>query len=164
MVIRAQHGSPARVAPRGYTLPELVAVLVIAGVLAAVALPRLNPALDLRADTTRDQVVAALRHAGATAVGHRRLVCATVAATSVSLQIAAANPATACGTALPGPTGTAAVASSASISQTPAGTLHFQPSGRVTSDAAGLNAGLWTLGVSGTSTPISLIGETGHVE
>ncbi|MEY4750877.1 MAG: hypothetical protein RIQ60_3091 [Pseudomonadota bacterium] len=151
---------------RGFTLPELVAVLVIVGALAAVALPRLDGALNLRADGYRDQIVAALRLAGASAVSHRRLVCATVDASSVRLTIAAANPALACTAALPGVTGGAAAALSsggASSSLAPAGTLYFQPSGRVTSDAAGLNAGLWTLSVSGAPV-INLIGETGHVE
>jgi prepilin-type N-terminal cleavage/methylation domain-containing protein len=156
-------------ASRGFTVPELVAVLVIAAVLAAVAMPRLDLALNLRADTYRDQIVAALRYAASSAISHRRLVCATVSASSVTLSLAPSNPASGCTAALPGVAsgaggGAAAVSSGGSTSAlAPPGTIYFQPSGRVTSDGAGMTAGLWTLSVSGTS-PISLIGETGHVE
>jgi hypothetical protein len=48
-------------------------------------------------------------------------------------------------------------------SLTPAGTIYFQPSGRVTSDAAGVDAGQWRITVSGSSAVV-LTGETGHVE
>jgi prepilin-type N-terminal cleavage/methylation domain-containing protein len=154
---------------RGFTLPELVAVMVIAGVLAAVALPRLNVALNLRADTYHDQIVAALRLAGASAVSHRRLVCAAVGSSTVTLAIAAANPASSCSTALPGVAtgaggGAAAFSSGGSTSSVaPAGTLFFQPSGRISRDGAGLSAGSWSISVSG-STSIAVVGETGHVE
>jgi Tfp pilus assembly protein FimT len=143
--------------------------MVIAGVLAAVALPHLDGALNLRADTYRDQIVAALRLAGASAVSHRRLVCATVGATTVTLAIAAANPAGSCSAALPGVAGGAAGGAAAfssggsTSSVTPAGMLYFQPSGRITSDGAGLNAGTWTIRVSGAGA-IGVMGETGHVE
>jgi MSHA pilin protein MshC len=150
---------------RGFTLPELVAVLVVAGVLAAVTLPKLQGALALRDDAGHDEVVSALRHARQTAVSHRRLVCASVGATSVSLTIAAANPATACTASLPGPDGSAAYAStgSGSASLSPAGTIYFQPTGRATSDGAGNSVSSRSIAVTGSDT-ITVIGETGHVE
>ena len=149
---------------RGFTLPELIAVMVIIGVLAVVAMPKFDVALNLRADTYRDQIVAALRYAHSSAASHRRLVCASVGSNAVNLGIAAANPASACSATLPGVDGGAAASSSASTSSvSPAGTLYFQPSGRVTSDAAGVSAGLWRISVSGASA-ITLTGETGHVE
>jgi prepilin-type N-terminal cleavage/methylation domain-containing protein len=156
-----------RPCPRGFTLPELVAVLVIAGVLAAVAMPRLDGALNLRADTYRDQVIAALRYAGTSAVSHRRLVCASVATTTVTLTVAAIHPATSCSAVLPGVADGGAAAAQGrggtSSTVTPAGTIYFQPSGRVTLDGAGASAGQWRIDVSG-STAIVLTGETGHVE
>lgn len=151
---------------RGFTLPELVIVLVLLGVLAAVALPRLGAASAMRETAWRDQVVAALRHARATAISHRRLVCATVQSGSVQLAIAAAHGAAACNTALSAPDGTAAWASEAATIATtvsPAGTLYFQPSGRVSSDAAGLVASGRTISIGG-ETAIRVIGETGHVD
>lgn len=151
---------------RGFTLPELVAVLVMISVLAVTALPRLQGALSFRDDGWRDQVVAALRLAHKTAVGHRRLVCADVASDRVTLSIAAANPATACTASLTGPDGTASVAAAgggAAASVSPAGTVYFQPSGRVSRDGAGSQVAGRTITISG-QTAILVVGETGHVE
>jgi MSHA pilin protein MshC len=151
---------------RGFTLPELVMVLVLVGVLAAVALPKLDAALTLRNTAWHDQVVAALRQARGTALAHRRLVCADVATGSVQLSIATTHPASACVTPLPGPDGQAAFArddAAAATTVLPAGTLYFQPTGRVTRDGAGTLAGDRTVTVAGEDT-IVVIGETGHVE
>jgi prepilin-type N-terminal cleavage/methylation domain-containing protein len=150
----------------GFTLPELVMVLMLVAVLAAVALPKLDGALSMRSTAWRDQVLAALRHARSVAQSHRRLVCATVATGSVTLQIAAAHPANACTSTLPGPDGAAAFAVDASAIATtlaPGGNLYFQPSGRVTSDGAGSAAANRTITIAG-ETDIVVIGETGHVE
>lgn len=149
---------------RGFTLAELVAVMIILGVLAATALPKLTGALSLRNDSFHDQVVSALRYAHQVAASHRRLVCATIDASGISLNVAATNPATACSTALPGPDGQSSYASNAiGIGLSPTGTLYFQPSGRVSSDGAGGSVTDWTITVTGADT-ISVIGETGHVE
>ncbi len=151
---------------RGFTLPELVMVLVLVGVLAAVALPKLDAALTLRNTAWHDQVVAALRQARGTAIAHRRLVCADVATGSVQLSIATIHPASACGTLLPGPDGQPAFAvdaAAAATSVAPAGTLYFQPSGRVTRDGAGTLVADRAVSVAGEDA-IVVIGETGHVE
>ena len=58
---------------------ELIAVLLMVGALAAVALPRMDGALALRGAAWRDQVKAGLLHARALAQGHRRLTCVTLA-------------------------------------------------------------------------------------
>lgn len=151
----------------GFTLNELVIVMVIGAILAAFAIPKFNAALSLRDDAWRDSLVSALRIAQKTAVSHRRLVCATVSNTSVTLNVASANPATACDSALLGPNGTATFAT-ASDSQTttgvsPAGVIFFQPDGRVTSDGAGVTSSSRTITPSGTIA-IGIVGETGHVE
>ncbi|MFO1219343.1 MAG: prepilin-type N-terminal cleavage/methylation domain-containing protein [Burkholderiaceae bacterium] len=150
---------------RGFTLPELVIVLVLLGVLSAVALPKMGSALAMRETAWRDQVVAALRLACSTAISHRRLVCASVASGSVQLAIAPTPGATACTAVLTAPDGSATWAAEPSgIATTisPAGTLYFQPSGRVTSDGAGASASSRTIAIAGESA-ITLIGETGHV-
>lgn len=151
--------------PRGFTLPELVSVLLLISVLAAVVLPRFDGALLLRNDAWRDEVLAALRSAHQTALSHRRLVCADIAATEVRLRIAAANPASACNSVLAGPDGALAATSIArgtSASVAPAGPLYFQPSGRITSDGAGLWAASRTFTIAGAD-DIVVIGETGLV-
>lgn len=162
----ARSSERARASSRGFTLPELIAVLLLIGILAATAVPRLQGALSFRDDGWRDQVVAALRYAHKVSVGHRRLVCANVGAAGVTLSIASSNPATACNTALPGPEGSALAADSkggAAASVSPGGTLFFQPSGRVSTDAGGSSAVTRTITIAG-QTPIVLVGETGHVE
>jgi len=151
----------------GFTLNELVLVLVIAGILAAVALPKLQSALTLRDDAWHDSLIGAMRTAQKTAVSHRRVVCANVANTSVTLTIATANPAVSCNAALLGPDGSATFASAsnaqATTSVSPAGIIYFQPDGRVTTDLAGANSSDRTLTLSGASA-ITLLGETGYVE
>jgi MSHA pilin protein MshC len=156
----------ARSSSRGFTLPELVAVLILIGVLSVSALPKLQYALTVRDDGWHDAIVAALRHAHTISISRRRLVCASVGASAVTLTIASANPATSCDTALPGLNGNAQAASSnggATASISPAGVAYFQPSGRISTDGAGSATAARTISITGQP-DIALIAETGHVE
>lgn len=151
---------------RGFTLPELIAVLLLVGILSVSVIPKLQGVLSYRDDAWRDQVIAALHYAHKAAVSHRRLVCANVDTDGVTLSIASANPATSCGAALPGLDGQTHFAASkgaAAATVSPAGPLYFQPSGRVSADGAGSSALSRTVGIAGTAS-IVLVGETGHVE
>lgn len=157
--------SSERARQAGFTLVELIAILIVVGVLAVVAMPKLDAGSSLRNDAARDEVLAALRLAGQTAQSHRRLVCAEVTSSAVTLRIASARGATACDTAYAGPDGQAAFtanAGGATLSLAPAGTLYFQPDGRVTSDGAGATSSSRTLTVSNASS-ITIAGETGYV-
>lgn len=159
------------VSQRGFTMNELIMVLVIGGVLAAFAVPKLISFMGVRDDAWRDALAGSMRMAQKFAVGHRRLVCATVTDTTVTLRIASANPATSCNTDLPGPSGSTTFATASNSQATtvvsaggsPAGILYFQPDGRVTSDGAGANAVDWTITPTAAAA-ISILGETGHVE
>jgi prepilin-type N-terminal cleavage/methylation domain-containing protein len=155
------------VSQRGFTMNELVMVLVIGGVLAAFAVPKLASFMGVRDDAWRDALASSMRMAQKFAVGHRRLVCASVANTEVSLRIASVNPATACNTNLPGPDGSAVFARASNAQATtvvsPSATIFFQPDGRVTTDGAGTNAVDWTLTPTDAAV-ITIFGETGHVE
>lgn len=149
----------------GFTMIELVVVMLVASVLAVVALPRLDGALA-NADTAwREQVIGALRTARGTAQGHRRLVCVTVAGGSVTLGIASAQPASSCDATLRGPDGDSRWAWSSRAPATAASpaTLYFQSDGRVTSDGAGGTPVDATITIAG-QTAISVVGDTGHVE
>lgn len=93
---------------RGFTLVELVIVLVLLGLLAAYAAPRI---LDTQAFNTRglyDQTQALLRYAQKAAIAQRRTVCVRFpTTTTATLTMASTSGATSCtpGTPLSGPQG-----------------------------------------------------------
>lgn len=164
------HPQPRPGGARGFTMVELIAVVLLLGILAAVIVPRMNSALAMGGTAWRDQVAASLKTARSLAQGHRRLVCATVATGTVSLAIAATNPPTSpangCGSTVVGADGSSAWAKdsgSHATTQTPAGTLYFQPDGRITSDGAGTSTVSASIAIAG-ETAITLNGVTGLVD
>ena len=152
---------------RGFTLVELITVLILLGILVFVALPRLQQTAIFGQLGFRDRVGAALRFAQKSAVAQRRLVCATVAADRLTLKVAAAFGDAACPNPMAGPAGAnpAALAPSAAtiLSAAPAGPLYFQPSGTVTSDGAGVTPTDFVLSVTGQA-PMTVHGATGLVD
>jgi MSHA pilin protein MshC len=74
----------------GFTMAELVIVLVVVGILATVAVPRMFDMDQFSARGTRDYVGAALRYAQKSAIAMRRNVCVTVAATQLTITYASA--------------------------------------------------------------------------
>jgi MSHA pilin protein MshC len=150
---------------RGFTMAELIIVIVIVGILAAVAGPKIQGILGAQDDAFRDQAVAALRQAQKTAVASRRLVCAVVATGGVALSIAPANPASTCSATLRGLDGSASATNSRSTAATsvsPQATLYFQPTGQVSTDGAGAAVANFTVSIA-TEAPIDVVGTTGYV-
>ena len=74
---------------RGFSLIELVVVMVIAAILAALAIPRFTDS-ESKATWYHEQVMAAVRFAQRQAVAQRRNVYVCVAGTSVSVSYDAA--------------------------------------------------------------------------
>ena len=91
----------------GFTLVELIMVLVIIGVLAVFAVPRMFSSNDFYARGFHDEALAYLRFAHKTAVAQRRTVCVSFTASTVSLSMAsaAATPTCASSASLAGPRG-----------------------------------------------------------
>lgn len=151
---------------RGFTMIELVTIMIILGILAVVATPRMDSAASFRSMEFRDRVIATLRFAQKTATSHRRLVCATLTQTSVALDIDGSEPkdhnCDGGGLMIPG-------GSASSFSTTNGGfesvvnpaTLYFQPDGRVTTDRVGQNITDFDNTVDGSD--VKVRGATGYV-
>lgn len=69
---------------RGFTLAELVVVIVVAAILAAIAIPQFS-FRDIDAAWFHDQARSAVRYAQRTAVAQRRCVFVSVSPTQLSL-------------------------------------------------------------------------------
>ena len=92
---------------RGFTLAELVMVLVIVSVLAVAAISRFFDRQTFESRGFYDETLAALRYAQKTAIAQRRNVCVAFSTGSATLTIASASGIAApCNTDLTGPTGT----------------------------------------------------------
>jgi MSHA pilin protein MshC len=151
---------------QGFTMVELITVMVLVGVLAVVAMPRLDAAMGLRSTAWRDQIKAAALHARGLAQSQRRVVCLTVATGELRLAMASSNPTTACDRIVPGSDGDARWAvdpQQLPITATPAATLYFQPDGRVTRGINGATYTNFSIAVAG-ETALAITGATGHVQ
>jgi MSHA pilin protein MshC len=91
---------------QGFTLIELIMVIVILGVLSIYAAPRMFNSGDFYARGFHDETLALLRYAQKTAIAQRRTVCVTFSATApatATVSIASAAATSTCDTALSGP-------------------------------------------------------------
>lgn len=141
-------------------MTELITVIVILGILAAVALPRMSTS-EYRSLEFRDKTLAALRYAQKTATSHRRLVCVTFPdATTISFHIALAQGATSCTGGvpllLPGSTSNSVLSTDATAAYFTSGNIDFN----FESDGQGANR---TLEIAG-ATNIVVVGATGYVQ
>jgi MSHA pilin protein MshC len=151
-----------RLRAAGFTIVELVVVMVIIGALAAIGIPRLMGDKTSEAAVFGDQVASGLRRAQKIAMGHRRVVSASVGPKAVVLRVSGSGG----WIALNGVSDDdyATTDSELTVTTKP---LFFQPDGRVTQDAAGATAWAGHLDVTvGTTVfrTINVQGTTGYVE
>ena len=146
---------------RGFTMVELILVLVIAGIIAAVAMPRLvgNNGFDTRGFS--DELAATVRFAQKLAVAQRRAVYVQVTAADASLCYVATTPCPAASQA-PGPGGERPYTITApdGVTIAPATTLGFAASGRPDPD---ITAPLDLQVVGAATYRIRVERETGYV-
>jgi MSHA pilin protein MshC len=155
---------------RGFTLAELTIVMVVMGVMAAVAVPRMFDSEQFSARGTRDFVSSSLRYAQKSAVAMRRNVCVSVAATQLGITYAStggSNQPCAGNTLLnPGNNLPYNHPSNALPVKAPVSTLVnlvFDAQGRpLSSTLVPMNAAI-TISITGAPTPITVEPETGHV-
>ena len=141
----------------GFTIIELVVVLLIVGVLAVTAVPSLlgKGVFDSRGFS--DQISAALRFAQKAAISERRAVCAAFGTNSLTLTIAPNAGSAVCTTNLTGPSGAAPYSvSSATVAFTSVPTnFQFNALGQA-------NVGQ-TISVTGATGSITIEPDTGYV-
>lgn len=144
---------PERARTAGFTLTELVVVIVIAGILSALAISRINTQ-SFDTEGFANRAIAMVRYAQRIAVSQRRTVAVVVASNSISI----CYTDTACsGGAVREPPGTGAFAYSAPSGVTLAGTSF-------TFSALGKPSAGGTFTVTGdVARTITIEAETGYV-
>lgn len=153
----------------GFTLVELVTILVVAAILAAVAAPRFFSRQAFEERGFYDQVLATLRYAQRVAIAERREVCVVLTASTVSLSL---NPSTTSGAACsaavndPGSSTPYAIAVPAGLTLVlaPAGSFRFNGLGQPV-DNAGAPLGNQAITLTGSDTrTLTVWGQTGYVQ
>lgn len=141
----------------GFTLIELVMVIVILSILSITAAPKFFDNSVFQARGFADQVLATLRYAQKTAIAQHRLVCVDLTAdNTVILTIANLNSDTSCSSTLNLPNrADNTLTAPSGITLNPATTLNFDALGRANTTA--------NITISGIATAISVEAETGYV-
>jgi MSHA pilin protein MshC len=154
----------------GFTLIELIMVLVIVGVLAIFVAPRMLSMQDVRARGLHDETLAYLRYAQKTAIAQRRTLCVTFTSNALSLsqaQNAGTLNCTPAVASLYGPKGekppqiVPASGSSATYTSTPA-TLSFDSQGQPRNAAGALLTANAQIQVAGLGKTITVTANTGY--
>lgn len=143
---------------RGFTLIELVLVLVILGVLAIAVLPRFFDRRMFEARGFHDATIGLLRHAHKSAIAQRRTVCVSFGAANASLSVASVPDSETCDLALAGPAGETPFAI-----QAPAGIAYAATPADFRFDARGRASAGQSIQVEGVNEAIVIDAATGLV-
>jgi MSHA pilin protein MshC len=141
---------------RGFTLVELIMVMVIIGILAVFIAPRFFDVNVFKSRGFADRVQASLRYAQKEAIAQHQFVCAAFTTNSVTLWTGATAS---CGTPLQSPTGgqyQVTAPSGITFSPVPAG-FSFNALGQPTPNSK------QTISINGASNSIIVEAETGYV-
>jgi MSHA pilin protein MshC len=149
-------GSRDGIGQGGFSLIELIMVMVIVGILAVVVAPRFFDANVFKSRGFADQIQSALRYAQKEAVAQHRMVCVALASTSLSLTIANTSAAVTCTPSLLLPAGGSSITA-------PSGVTMTFTSANFTFDALGRTAAAQTITISGATNSIIVEAETGYV-
>ncbi|MBI3902370.1 MAG: prepilin-type N-terminal cleavage/methylation domain-containing protein [Nitrosomonadales bacterium] len=140
----------------GFTMIELISIMVIVGILAAIAAPRFFSSNVFDSRGFYDTAISTLRYAQKEAIAQHRFVCVAFAANSITLTYGATN---ACGSNLTGPDGNTpyTVSSSKAVFAPTPAAFSFDALGQPS-----FNANL-SITVNGYASAITVEARTGYV-
>jgi MSHA pilin protein MshC len=162
--VKSRLTAPCRRGQAGFTLVELVMVIVLLGILAVYAVPRMLNSGDFYARGFHDQSMAYLRYAQKTAIAQRRTVCVTLSANAISLRIAGAAGSNTCSAALAGPAGEPGLNARSGVAFSSATlSFNFDALGQPVDNSSGAAAATQTLQVANVSRSITIEAVTGYV-
>lgn len=147
---------------RGFTLVELITVMVILVVLGATALPRFFDRNTFDSRGLYDQTLSTLRHAQKTAIAQRRVVCVAFTASTITLTIDSDTPADGICNAAPAgnltsPSGDTPYVVTAPANATLSGFVDFN------FNALGQPSATPNIAISGYGIPVVIEAGTGYV-
>ena len=142
----------------GFTLTELVVVIVIAGILATVVYSRVSVS-EFKVEGSTDEVKAALRYAHKLAIAQRRNVAITASGTQVSLCYYASG----CTADVTRPSGNDAFILATPGTATFSSAFYFDSQGRPTLTGGALATSAITFSIAGGTRTVTIEPQSGFV-